>query len=127
MKVMGFIGAIKTVLGNYANFSGRSCRSEYWWWTLFSVLWCWIPIVNILLALVFFIPSLAVAIRRLHDIGRSGWWILLGVIPVIGSLVLLVFYCTDSKPGVNEWGENPKGIGNDIAAESQAAPAVAEG
>lgn len=105
---MGFFGAIKSVLGNYANFSGRARRSEYWWWFLFTLLWCWIPILNILLALVFFIPALAVAIRRLHDTGRSGWWILLAFIPLIGAIVLLIFYCTDSQSGENKWGANPK-------------------
>ena len=104
----GIFGAIKSVLGKYANFSGRARRSEYWWWFLFTLLWCWIPIVNILLALVFFIPALAVAIRRLHDTGRSGWWILLGLIPLIGAIVLLIFYCTDSQVGDNQWGPNPK-------------------
>ena len=124
---MGFIGAIKSVLGNYANFSGRARRSEYWWWTLFTLLWAWIPLVNLLLLLVFFIPSLAVAIRRLHDTGRSGWWILLGLIPVLGGLVLLVFYCIDSQEGANAWGLNPKGIGNNLetAAPAAATPAAA--
>ena len=101
---MGFFGAIKSVLGNYANFSSRARRSEYWWWCLFTLLWAWIPIVNILLGLVFFLPSLAVAVRRLHDTGRSGWWILLGLIPI----VLIIFYCTDSQPGENQYGSNPK-------------------
>ncbi|MBP1542210.1 MAG: DUF805 domain-containing protein [Prevotella sp.] len=105
---MGFIDAIKSVLSQYAGFSGRARRSEYWWWTLFSLLWAWIPIVNILLGLIFFIPSIAVAVRRLHDTGRSGWWILLGIIPIIGGIVLLIFYCTDSQPGENQYGPNPK-------------------
>ncbi|MBR1547445.1 MAG: DUF805 domain-containing protein [Prevotella sp.] len=121
---MGFFGSIKSVLGNYVNFSGRARRSEYWWWVLFNILWCWIPIVNILLGLAFFLPSLAVAIRRLHDTGRSGWWILLGLIPVIGGLVLLIFYCTDSQLGENQYGPNPKGIGN-AAPAAEPAPAAA--
>jgi uncharacterized membrane protein YhaH (DUF805 family) len=107
---MGFFAAIKSVLGQYAGFSGRARRSEYWYWVLFSILWCWIPIVNLLLGLIFFIPSLAVCVRRLHDTGRTGWWILLGLIPIIGAIVLLVFYCTDSQPGENQYGPNPKGV-----------------
>ena len=59
-----------------------------------------------LLAIV--IPSLAVAIRRLHDTGKSGWMILVGIIPLIGSIWLLILYCTDSQPGPNKWGPNPK-------------------
>lgn len=107
---MGFFGAIKSVLTKYANFSGRATRSEYWWWVLFTLLWAWIPIVNLLLLLFFFLPSLGVAVRRLHDTGRSGWWILLGIIPILGGLILLIFYCTDSQVGSNQYGPNPKGV-----------------
>lgn len=107
---MGFFGAIKSVLTKYANFSGRATRSEYWWWVLFTLLWAWIPIVNLLLLLIFFLPSLGVAVRRLHDTGRSGWWILLGIIPILGGLILLIFYCTDSQVGANQYGPNPKGV-----------------
>ena len=57
------------------------------------------------------IPSIAVAIRRLHDTGRSGWWYLISLIPLIGSIILIVFFCEDSKPGVNQWGPNPKEVG----------------
>lgn len=105
---MGFFGAIKSVCSKYATFSGRARRSEYWWFCLFCMLWCWIPIVNIILGLIFFIPSLAVAVRRLHDTGRSGWWLFLGLIPIIGSIVLFVFNVTDSQPGNNQYGPNPK-------------------
>lgn len=107
---MGFFGAIKSVLTKYASFSGRAMRSEYWWWALFTLLWCWIPLVNLLLLLIFFIPSLAVAVRRLHDTGRSGWWVLIGIIPIIGAIVLFIFYCTDSQIGANQYGPNPKGV-----------------
>ena len=121
---MGFFGAIKSVLGNYANFSGRARRSEYWWWVVFTLLWSWIPPLNLLLLLVFFIPALAVCVRRLHDTGRTGWWILISLIPILGGLVLLIFYCIDSQPGENQYGPNPKGIGNPVAApaQPQAAP-----
>jgi len=105
---MGFFGAIKSVLSKYATFSGRARRSEYWFFVLFCILWGWIPIVNIILLLVFLIPSLAVAVRRLHDIGRSGWWLFINFIPILGSIVLLVFYCTDSEYGDNQYGPNPK-------------------
>jgi len=71
------------------------------------------------------VRSLAVSIRRLHDTGRSGWWILLGFIPVLGGLVLLVFYCIDSQAGENAWGLNPKGIGNNLETAAPAAEAPA--
>jgi uncharacterized membrane protein YhaH (DUF805 family) len=61
-------------------------------------------------SLAIFIPSLAVCVRRLHDIGRSGWWYLIGLIPVIGWILLIVWFCTDSQPGANKWGPNPKGF-----------------
>lgn len=113
---MGFFAAIKSVMSQYAGFSGRARRSEYWYWVLFTLLWCWIPLLNILLGLIFFIPGLAVAVRRLHDTGRSGWWILISLIPIIGGIVLLIFYCTDSQIGENDYGPNPKGINPQAAA-----------
>ena len=119
---MGFFGAIKSVVSKYANFSDRAARSEYWWWQLFVLLWSWIPILNLVLLLIFFIPSLAVAVRRLHDTGRSGWWILLGLIPIIGAIVLLIFYLTDSQVGTNQFGPNPKGIEPQAAARPAAEP-----
>ena len=67
--------------------------------------------VLVLAGLILFLPSLALAVRRLHDTGKSGWWYLIGVIPIvsyIGGLVLLVFYCTDGEAGTNKWGPNPK-------------------
>ena len=71
-----------------------------------------------IIALAMLLPIVAVAVRRLHDTGKSGWWYLIGVIPLVsyvGSIVLLVFYCTDSDPGSNKWGPNPKlGAANEI-------------
>jgi uncharacterized membrane protein YhaH (DUF805 family) len=58
------------------------------------------------------VPSLAVAFRRLHDTGRSAWWILIALVPFVGAIVLLVFTCLDSTPGPNQFGQNPKGVGN---------------
>jgi uncharacterized membrane protein YhaH (DUF805 family) len=118
---MGFFAAIKSVMSQYAGFSGRARRSEYWYWVLFTLLWCWIPLLNILLALIFFIPGLAVAVRRLHDTGRTGWWLLISLVPVIGGIVLLIFYCTDSQIGENEYGPNPKGINPQSAAQAEPA------
>ncbi|MHB2022464.1 MAG: DUF805 domain-containing protein [Mycobacteriales bacterium] len=119
---MGFSEAIKTVLGKYADFSGRASRAEYWYWTLAVFLGYFLAIVLtsiarpfLLLALLYYlgiiIPSLAVAVRRLHDTGRSGWFLLLGLVPLFGSIVLLVFTVMDSTPGANRYGPNPKGVG----------------
>lgn len=113
------------VLSQYFDFSGRARRTEYWMFSLISALiGIGLAIVdstlglpgagegsgplNSLYSLAVFIPSLAVSVRRLHDIGRSGWWLLLALIPIIGWIVLLIFHCTDSDPGKNQYGPNPK-------------------
>ncbi len=120
------------VLKNYVGFSGRAQRMEFWMFTLINFL------INVALsfvdstlglsnpetgvggpiqglyALAVLLPSIAVAIRRLHDTGRTGWWFLLIFIPVIGWLALLVFYCLDSEPGQNQYGPNPKEAGSGV-------------
>ena len=115
---MSFIDAVKTCFSKYVTFSGRARRSEYWWWFLFAVIVYIVsgaidaaagtyPIIYAICILAIFLPTLAVTVRRLHDTGRSGWWILLGLIPLVGSIILIVFYCQDSQ-GPNKYGENPK-------------------
>lgn len=111
----------------YADFSGRARRKEYWIFSLInyiiifflyilqivmieSTLWLIFPIIFFLYAVVVFLPGLAVNIRRLHDIGKSGWWYLIYLIPIIGAIWLTVLMCLDSEPGENQWGENPKEI-----------------
>lgn len=108
------------VLKKYAVFEGRARRKEYWMFVLINMIVSIIvgligSLINfnslsIIYILAVFIPSLAVAIRRLHDIGRSGWWILIGFIPLIGGLVLIVFAMLDSQSGENQYGQNPKEI-----------------
>ena len=73
-SMVGFSQAIKLGFGKYADFGGRATRAEYWWWVLLVVLVGWVPLIGTLFTLVTFIPSLAVTSRRLHDVGRSGWW-----------------------------------------------------
>ena len=112
------------VLKKYAVFGGRARRKEYWIFALISV------VISILLgfadgllgfgkdggagplgaiySLAVLVPSLAVAVRRLHDTGRSGWWVLIGLVPCVGFIVLIVFLAQDSQPGANEYGPNPK-------------------
>jgi uncharacterized membrane protein YhaH (DUF805 family) len=107
------------VLKQYAVFSGRARRTEYWMFFLINFIISIglgflaqvvdiLAIVSLLYMLAVLIPSLAVFFRRLHDTGRSGWWWLVGIIPIIGAIVLLVFLVQDSEPGSNKYGPNPK-------------------
>ncbi|NHA68181.1 DUF805 domain-containing protein [Phycicoccus flavus] len=120
---MSFVDAVKTCFAKYVGFSGRARRSEYWWWVLFTSIVgivaliidvsigtrtdSGVGIVQSILGLALLLPNLAVSIRRLHDTSRSGWWILLGFIPLIGAVILIVFYVQDSH-GDNQYGPNPK-------------------
>jgi uncharacterized membrane protein YhaH (DUF805 family) len=117
-----------TVLKRYAEFNGRSRRKEYWMFTLYnSVIFVVLYLAGLLtmmkgsIAAVFFVlaivywlavlvPSLAVSIRRLHDIDKSGWFLLVGFIPLVGGIVLLIFVCLDGTPGDNRFGPNPKAV-----------------
>jgi uncharacterized membrane protein YhaH (DUF805 family) len=105
---MSFGDAIKTCFNKYADFSGRATRAEYWWWFLFSAILCLITsrwsVLSGLISLALFIPSLAVAWRRLHDIGRAGGWYFISFIPLIGTIILLVWNCTESEPHDNRFG-----------------------
>ncbi|WP_427976685.1 DUF805 domain-containing protein [Agarivorans sp.] len=109
------------VLKKYVVFNGRARRKEYWMFTLFSLIITFLlavidaavgsaGILGAIYALAVFLPTLAVSVRRLHDIGRSGWWLLIAFIPLIGAIVLLVFMLLDSKPGSNDHGEYPKEV-----------------
>ncbi|MCV9951451.1 DUF805 domain-containing protein [Paenibacillus polymyxa] len=106
------------VLQNYVGFQGRARRTEYWMFTLFNAIaGLVLYLLDFLLGLPFvlsfiyglavLLPSLAVLFRRLHDTGKTGWWILIALVP-FGSIVLLVFTCLDSQPGDNKYGKNPK-------------------
>ena len=130
---MTFTQAISSGFRRYLDFRTRSSRSEYWWWTLFSaltsvltmvldeVLFGGTAILNTLNAILLFIPGLAVAIRRLHDTDRSGWWLLiaLGIIVIsaliywalilIGILLLIYWYVQPGTTGSNRYGYNPLG------------------
>ena len=116
---MNFVEAIQVCLSKYATFHGRARRSEYWWFALFNLIVSVVAaiidralgggqIFQVLVSLALFLPSLAVAIRRLHDTNWSGWWILIGLIPLVGFIILIVWFCTDSTPGDNNYGPYPK-------------------
>lgn len=100
---MTFGQSIKTCFSKYVTFSGRATRSEYWWFALLSFIVCCIPVVQ-LLGLLFFLPSLAVGVRRMHDIGKSGLFVLLAFIPLV-NLFFLYLCILEGQPGANKWGE----------------------
>jgi uncharacterized membrane protein YhaH (DUF805 family) len=112
-------------LKKYAVFGGRARRKEYWYFALFNLIITFlfgiidgvtgsfsteagIGLLGGIYMLAVLIPAIAVSVRRLHDTDRSGWWLLIGLIPLIGFIVLLVFMVQDSKPGQNQFGPNPK-------------------
>lgn len=105
-------------LKKYAVFTGRARRKEYWMFVLFQLIVSIVigviesfsdtTILSIIFVLGTLLPSVGVQIRRLHDIGRTGWWLLISLIPLVGSIVLLVFACQDSELGDNQYGPNPK-------------------
>ena len=124
---------LDTVKNKYVDFNGRATRSEYWYFVLFSVL------ISIVLSLIdtfainpfldmtpeeaarggiligiftlaILLPHIGIAVRRLHDTGKSGWWYFIALIPIIGALILLFFFVTDSQTGENAYGANPKEI-----------------
>ena len=107
------------VLKKYAVFSGRARRKEYWLFTLFTIIIICVlflveelagapGVITGLYYLAVLIPSIAVLVRRLHDTNRSGWWFFISFIPIIGSIILLVFLVQDSQPNENRYGRNPK-------------------
>ena len=103
------------VLKKYAVFDGRARREEFWMFTLVNLIVAIVlqlisPFLGMIYSFAVLLPGLAVGARRLHDTGRSGWWLLIGLIPLIGIIVLIVFFVQDSQPGENEFGANPKAL-----------------
>lgn len=109
------------VLKKYAVFTGRARRKEYWMFFLFNVIIAIVlsvidtsvglpGVLSTIYSLAILIPGLAVTVRRLHDTSRSGWWLLIALIPILGAIALLVFMMLDSEPGENEYGPNPKEV-----------------
>lgn len=101
------------VLKKYAVFTGRAQRAEFWWFVLFNfiigLLLGWVSeTLSSLYGLAVLLPAIGVGIRRLHDIGRTGWWMLLHFLPIIGTIIMIFFYVQDSEEGSNEYGLNPK-------------------
>lgn len=131
---MDFATAVKSFWANYRNFKGRARRSEYWFIQLFLILTNLAAaaidlalmdgdvdrfianggggIVGLIWIIATIVPALAVLVRRLHDIGKSGWWGLISLVPFVGAIVILVFTVQDSQAEVNSYGPSPK---NDFA------------
>jgi uncharacterized membrane protein YhaH (DUF805 family) len=117
---MNFTQAISSGFSNYVNFAGRAIRSEYWYWVLFVLIATIVTsIIDLVLGITLFepifslavlLPSIAVGVRRLHDLDRSGWWLLLGFIPLIGAIVLIVWFCGRGTPGATRFGPDPLGV-----------------
>lgn len=108
MNFNDFTDAVKACFAKYANFSGRAARPEFWWFFLFQVAVFVVTgmvseVLYWIAALALLLPGLAVGARRLHDIGKSGWFLLLGFIPIIGFLVLLYWFVQPSQ-GANQYG-----------------------
>ncbi len=117
---MDFQTAVRTVLQQkYADFNGRAPRSEYWWFVLaYAIAYVVLAVIGsilgrigmflpLLLALAVFIPAIAVSIRRLHDVDKSGWWLLIALVPFVGGLILLYFTVQRGTIGPNQFGEDP--------------------
>nr|WP_321511882.1 DUF805 domain-containing protein [uncultured Celeribacter sp.] len=136
---MTFITAVKTCFSKYVTFSGRAQRSEYWWWALFTFL-AGVVLSGIdgllgngqtaagplsgLFSLITFLPGLSVLARRLHDVNRSAWWMLLLFLPIIGWIVLLIWTVSKGSDGINRFGDDPLEIPYDAADYTSSVPNV---
>jgi uncharacterized membrane protein YhaH (DUF805 family) len=131
------------VLKNYAVFSGRARRSEYWYFVLFNIIFAMVALsldyvlgtrfaisseygshlsfgyIYLFYILAMIIPGLAVGVRRLHDVGKSGWFYFISLIPVIGGIWLLVLFCTEGTSGDNEYGPDPKASSSEVNTGQQ--------
>lgn len=119
---VSFSQAVRMAFDSYCRFQGRSSRSEYWWWVLFTfILGSALSLLELLLgfsptaaqatngllSLALLLPGLGLSVRRLHDINKSGWWILLGLIPVVGAIVLIIWFAQNSQMQENQYGPVP--------------------
>lgn len=109
-----------SVLKNYVGFTGRAARPEFWWFVLTNFIITIVldiidvaiksEILGIIYGLAVLLPGLAVSIRRLHDTDKSGWWVLIGIIPIVGAIVLIVFCAQAGTPGPNKYGQGPNAV-----------------
>ena len=133
---MSFVESVRTCFSKYVTFSGRAARSEFWWFVLFvfatQIVLSWVdialwgttevgpgsiagstdtPILSGLFGLATLLPMISVAVRRLHDRDKSGWWYWLGLIPLVGFIILIVWFATEGTRGANRFGADPLGQG----------------
>ncbi|MDE6392604.1 MAG: DUF805 domain-containing protein [Muribaculaceae bacterium] len=122
-KQVSFGEAVNKALAqNYCNFSGRASRSDYWWYVLFTMILgvvigfvlgifgagpTTVSVIQSLVSLALLLPGLGLSVRRLHDISKSGWWIFISLVPLIGAILLIVWFCKPSDPGMNQYGPEP--------------------
>ena len=127
--MVSFGEAVSRAFSNYATFQGRARRSEFWWFYLFNVLAGIATTlldnalgitfamsiqgpISLIVGLFMVLPLLALIVRRLHDVGKCGWWWFIGLIPIVGPIILLVYIVTDSEPNDNQYGPSPKYVNN---------------
>ncbi|MDE5645431.1 MAG: DUF805 domain-containing protein [Muribaculaceae bacterium] len=122
-KQLSFGEAVNKALAqNYCNFSGRASRSEYWWYVLFTMILgvvigfvlgifgagsTAVSVIQGLVSLALLLPGLGLCVRRLHDISKSGWWIFISLVPLLGAILLIIWFCKPSDAGMNQYGPEP--------------------
>ena len=105
---MDMMEACKSFWTKYATFEGRARRAEFWWSYLMVFIINCLLFWTFIIPLACVIPMIAVSVRRLHDIGKSGWYYLVSFIPIVGTILLIIWFCQEGKIGRNEYGEDPK-------------------
>jgi uncharacterized membrane protein YhaH (DUF805 family) len=131
---MGFGDAVRTCFQKYVEFKGRASRPEYWWFFLSYAIVYVVGLIIVssvkglafllwIVLLAYFLPLLAAAVRRLHDTGRSGWWYLIALIPLVGFIILIVFLAGEGQPGSNEYGPPPGMAGGALPSPPPPPPA----
>jgi uncharacterized membrane protein YhaH (DUF805 family) len=112
--------AIRAVLGKYVTFSGRARRAEYWYFALFGLILLLVAVglemiargigsvVYLVVVLGLALPNIAVTVRRFHDLDRSGWWYFLGLVPIVGGIIILIWLCSPGTAGPNRYGPDPR-------------------
>lgn len=120
---MDFMSAVRSCLNNYVTFSGRAPRSEYWWFFLFNIAGSVVanivdialmgtlgfPIFSIAWTLGLILPAIAVSVRRMHDLDKSGWWIFISLVPILGFILIIYWFVSRGTEGANRFGADPLG------------------
>lgn len=131
-REVGFVEAFSLFFKNYVNFGARSSRGAYWWWFLWSIIISFgLAFIeglvfglglegagsgpaSILFSFATLIPGISIGVRRLHDMGRSGWWLLIALIPLVGIILLIVWFCQPGQDGTNKYGPDVEAGRNDV-------------